>query len=81
MTDIHYVPGGGDIRGYTPHASSQGTSSMQPVRPLEQLDPARDVKIEVACHESYEWEMRQVLAATPQDIEYLRGKGFPVAAC
>lgn len=43
---------------------------------MQQFLGALGSEIEVTDHESYEWEMREVLAAARQNIEYLRGKGF-----
>ncbi|KAF9875045.1 putative nonribosomal peptide synthase [Colletotrichum karsti] len=49
---------------------------QHPLWPVQQFLGALGTKIEVTDHESYEWEMREVLAAARQNIEYLRGQGF-----
>lgn len=49
---------------------------QHPLWPVQQFLGALGTEIEVTDHESYEWEMREVLAAARQNIEYLRGKGF-----
>lgn len=49
---------------------------LHPLWPVQQFLGALGTEIEVTDHESYEWEMREVLAAARQNIEYLRGKGF-----
>lgn len=49
---------------------------QHPLWPVQQFLGALGTEIEVTDHESYEWEMREVLAAVRQNIEYLRGKGF-----
>ncbi|OTA90727.1 hypothetical protein M434DRAFT_397814 [Hypoxylon sp. CO27-5] len=49
---------------------------QHPLWPVQQFLGALGTEIEVTDHESYEWEMREVLAAARQNVEYLRGKGF-----
>ncbi|RYP06964.1 hypothetical protein DL764_002851 [Monosporascus ibericus] len=49
---------------------------QHPLWPVQQFLGALGTEIEVTDHESDEWEMREVLAAARQNIEYLRGKGF-----
>jgi hypothetical protein len=43
---------------------------------MQQFLGALGTEIEITDHESYKWEMREVLAAARQNIEYLQGKGF-----
>lgn len=49
---------------------------QHPLWPVQQFLGALGTETEVTDNESYEWEMREVLAAVRQNIEYLRDKGF-----
>lgn len=49
---------------------------LHPLWPVQQFLGALGTELEVTENESDEWEMREVLAAVRQNIEYLRGKGF-----
>ncbi|KAG2007942.1 hypothetical protein GB937_008135 [Aspergillus fischeri] len=49
---------------------------QHPLWPVQQFLGALGTEIEVTDLESYEWAMREVLAAARQNIEYLRGNGF-----
>ncbi|KAI0136245.1 putative nonribosomal peptide synthase [Xylariales sp. AK1849] len=49
---------------------------LHPLWPVQQFLGALGSEVKVCDHESYEGEMREVLAAVRQNIEYLRGKGF-----
>ncbi|TVY34230.1 Nonribosomal peptide synthetase [Lachnellula subtilissima] len=49
---------------------------LHPLWPVQQFLGALGSDVKVCDHESYEGEMREVLAAARQNIKYLRGKGF-----
>jgi len=49
---------------------------QHPLWPVQPFVGVLGIDIEVTDHESYEWEMREVLVAARKNIEYLQGKGF-----
>lgn len=49
---------------------------LHPLWPVQQFLDALGTELEVNENEGDEWEMREVLAAARQNMEYLRGKGF-----
>ncbi|KAF3492390.1 Nonribosomal Peptide Synthase (NRPS) [Arthroderma uncinatum] len=49
---------------------------QHPLWPVQQFLGALGTEIEVSDHETYEWEMREVLAAARQNIAYLRCRGL-----
>ncbi|KAE8419880.1 hypothetical protein BDV36DRAFT_293772 [Aspergillus pseudocaelatus] len=58
------------------HEDMAREQEQHPLWPVQQFLGALGTEIEVTDHENDESDMREVLAAARQNIEYLRGKGF-----